>query len=234
MNCIIISDKVNSIFLKEFVGKSTSLNLIGTFSDSSSAKNQLSEGADIDLVFLDLETPGINSFDFIGSLDYQPNIIMLSSSDQNAMRAFDINVVDYLLKPVTYSRFCKALDKANRYYSHKDISNSGDNEIFIKRGSALVKLKFKDIIYIEALENYVTLNTTSEKFTIHFTMKGIESQLPSGLFIRIHRSFIVNKKLINAIKEDSMDLIIGGTIKNLPVGKSFRQLLMNDINLISR
>jgi DNA-binding LytR/AlgR family response regulator len=159
---------------------------------------------------------------------------MVSSGDQYALKAFEFNIVDYLLKPVTYSRFCKAVDKAIRYYSRKEVSNSSDNEIFIKKGSALAKLKIKDIIYIEALENYVTLNTNDERFTIHFTMKGIENQLPSGVFIRIHRSFIVNKSMIQAIKENTIDLIVGDTFKNLPLGKSFRDSLLNNINLMAR
>ena len=234
MNCIIITDKASCNLFEEFVEKSSSLNLIGTFSDSVSAKNQLSQRKDIDLVFLDLETLEMDSFDFISSLDYNPSIIMVSSGDQYALKAFEFNIVDYLLKPVTYSRFCKAVDKAIRYYSHKEVSNSGDNEIFIKKGSALVKLKLKDIIYIEALENYVTLNTKDQRFTIHFTMKGIENQLPSGIFIRIHRSFIANKSMIQSIKEDTMNLFVGDTLKNLPIGKSFRELLLKNINLIAR
>jgi DNA-binding LytR/AlgR family response regulator len=234
MNCIIVTDKANCILLEEFVRKSSSLNLIGLFSDSVSARNQLSRRQDIDLVFLDLDILEMESFDFIDSLDYQPNIIMVSSSDQNALKAFDLNIVDYLIKPVTFSRFCKAVDKATRYYLHKEVSNSADKEIFIKKGPALVKLKIKDIIYIEALENYVTLNTNDERFTIHFTMKGVANQLPAGIFIRIHRSFLVNKSMIQAIKENSLDLIIGDTLKNLPLGKSFRDLLLKDINLMKK
>ena len=98
----------------------------------------------------------------------------------------------------------------------------------------MVKLKIKDIIYIEALENYVTLNTIERKFTIHFTMKAIENQLPSWIFIRVHRSFIVNKSMIQTIKENSLDLIIGDKLKNIPVGDSFRDPLLNSINMMAR
>jgi len=87
---------------------------------------------------------------------------------------------------------------------------------------------------VEALENYVTLNTSSDKYTIHFTMKAMESQLPSGVFQRVHRSYIINKKMIQAIKENSLDIMVGNTIKNIPVGKSFRDSLLNDINVMSR
>jgi DNA-binding LytR/AlgR family response regulator len=178
--------------------------------------------------------PEMNGFDFIGSLDFPPNIIIVSSAEEYALKAFDFNVVDYLLKPVTYGRFCKAIDKTVRYFARKEGNPNGEEEIFIKKGSSLVKLKLRDIIYIEALENYVTLNTNDDKYTIHFTMKAIENQLPSGVFIRVHRSYIINKSMIQSIKENSLDLNIGGSLKNIPVGKSFRDSLLNDINVMAR
>jgi DNA-binding LytR/AlgR family response regulator len=235
MNCIIVDDdKLSCKVLEGFVAKSTSLNLLGTFSDSVSARNELSKRQDIDLIFLDIEMPELDGFDFIGSLQSPPNIIIVSSAEEYALKAFDFNVVDYLLKPVPYARFCKAIDKTLRYFTRKDPVNSGDQEIFIKKGSSLVKLKLKDIVYIEALENYVTVNTKEEKYTIHFTMKAIEYQLPSALFARVHRSFIINKSIIQAIKENTLDLTVGDTVKSIPVGKSFRDLLLKDINVMAR
>ena len=234
MNCIIGADKESHQIIEEFVGKSSSLNLVGTFSDSELIRKQLSERQDIELIFLDIEMPGIDGFEFISSLENKPNIIIVSSGDQNALKAFDFDVVDYLLKPVTYSRFCKAVDKAIKYYSRREVSYSEDKEVFIKKGSSLIKLKLSDLIFIEALENYVTLNTKNEKFTIHFTMKALENQLASGIFIRVHRSFIVNKNMIQTIKEDSLDLIVEKTLKNVPIGKSYRNLLLDNINMMNR
>jgi DNA-binding LytR/AlgR family response regulator len=234
MNCIICANKISSQVLEEFVEKSSSLSLAGTFSDSVSMRNQLSKRKDIDLILLDIDTPEIDVFNFISSFDYKANIIIVSSDDKDALKAFEFNIVDYLLKPVTYARFCKAVDKAIRYYANKEVSNSDANEIFIKKGSSLVKLKIKDIIYIEALENYVTLNTNNEKFTIHFTMKAIEYQLPSETFIRVHRSFIVNISLIKTIKDNSLDLIVGNELRNIPIGHSYREPLLNKINIMAR
>ena len=235
MNCIIVDDdKMSCQILEGYVNKSTSLNLIGTFSDSVEARNILTKRQDIDLIILDIQMPEMDGFDFIGSLDYPPNIIIVSAAEEYAVKAFDFNVVDYLLKPVSYGRFCKAIDKTIRYYSHKEAANTGDEEIFIKKSSSLVKLKLKDIIYIEALENYVTLTTNDDRFTIHFTMKAIENQLPSGIFIRVHRSYIINKSMIQTIKENSLDLIVGDSLKSIPVGKSFRDTLLNDINVMAR
>ena len=235
MNCIIVDDdKLSCKILEGYVTKSTSLSLSGIFSDSVEARNFLTKRHDIDLIFLDIEMPELNGFDFIGSLDFPPNIIIVSSAEEYALKAFDFNVVDYLLKPITYGRFCKAIDKTIRYFTRKEVPNTGDEEIFIKKGSSLVKLKLRDIIYIEALENYVTLNTNDDKFTIHFTMKAIENQLPSGVFIRVHRSFIINKSMIQTIKENTLDLNIGGSLKSIPIGKSFRDSLLNDINVMAR
>lgn len=236
MNCIIVDDdKLSCKLLEGYVNKYSSLNLIGIFNDAVSARNEIVKQKDIDLILLDIKMPEMDGFDFIGSLDHPPNIIVVSGGEEFAVRAFDFNVVDFLLKPVSYSRFCKAIDKTIRYFSPKELTASGgDEEIFIKKGSSLVKLKLKDIVFVEALENYVTLTTNTDKYTIHFTMKAIENQLPSGVFIRVHRSFIINKSMIQAIKENSLDITVGHTVKNIPVGKSFKDTLLNDINVMAR
>lgn len=235
MNCIIVDDDILTCkILEGYVNKYSTLNLIGSFTNSVEARNVLIRRRDIDLIFLDIEMPEMNGFDFMGSLESPPNIIIISSAEEHAIKAFDFNVIDYLLKPISYSRFCKAIDKTIRYYSRKEQAPSGDEEIFIKSGSSLVKLKLRDIVYVEALENYVTLNTTEEKYTIHFTMKAIESQLPSGVFIRVHRSFIVNKTMIQTIRENTLDLNVGGALKSIPVGKSYRDSLLHEINVMAR
>jgi len=235
MNCIIVDDdKLSCKILEGYVNKYTSLNLIGIFNDPISARNALTKQKDIDLILLDIKMPEMDGFDFMVSLDHPPNIIIVSGGGEFALKAFDFNVVDFLLKPISYARFCKAIDKTMRYFTPKEIGTSGDEEIFIKKGSSLVKLKLRDIVFVEALENYVTLNTNTDKYTIHFTMKAIESQLPSGVFIRVHRSFIINKSMIQAIKENSLDISIGHAVKNIPVGKSFKDSLLNDINVMAR
>lgn len=235
MNCIIVDDdKLSCKLLEGFVKKYPSLNLCGIFSDSVSARNELSKRSDIELVFLDIEMPEMDGFDFIGSLTYPPNIIVVTSSENYARKAFDMNVVDYLLKPVTYPRFCKAIDKTLRYYSRKEASGTPDDEIFIKKGNSLVKLRISDVLFVEALENYVTLVTKDDRYTIHFTMKAIEDHLPSGTFVRVHRSYIVKKNMIQAIKENTLDLKVGEELISIPVGKSFRDALINDINVMAK
>jgi len=156
MNCIIVDDDILTCkILEGYVSKSTSLNLIGTFSDSVEARDVLTKRQDIDLVILDIQMPEMDGFEIIRSLEFPPNIIIVSSAEEYALKAFDLNVVDYLLKPITYGRFCKAIDKTIRYFARKEGTKNGDEEIFIKKGSSLVKLKLTEIIYIEALENYI-------------------------------------------------------------------------------
>jgi len=235
MNCIIVDDdKLSWKLLEGYVNKYSSLNLVGVYNDPVSARNDIAKQKDVDLILLDIKMPEMDGFDLLGSLDHPPNVIVVSGGEEFALRAFDFNVVDFLLKPLSYARFCKAIDKVMIYFSPKEPLKSGAEEIFIKKGSSLVKLKLREIVYVEALENYVTLNTGTDKYTIHFTMKAIESQLPSGVFIRVHRSYIINKKMIQAIKESTLDIMVGQTIKNIPVGKSFRDTLLNDINVMAR
>ena len=148
-------------------------------------ETQLSKQQDICLVFLDTDILDKECIDFINNINYRPNVIVVSSNDQSAIDAiesFKVNVVDYLLKPVTYSRFARAVDKTIKYFYRRVDSDWGDDEVIIKNGSSLVRLKPEDIIYIEAVENYVTLNTKDGKFIIHFTMKTMENQLSPGPF----------------------------------------------------
>ena len=235
MNCIIIDDdRLSCQIISEYVKKTPSLTLIGSYSNSIEARNVLTKRHDIDLLFLDIEMPEMDGFEFIKSLESPPAIIVITADEAHAAKAFDMNAVDYLVKPIPYSRFCKAIDKVMRYSSKIRSNVQAEKEIFIKKGTSLVKIKIKDIIYIEALENYVTLNTNDDKYIIHFTMKGIEEYFPQELFIRVHRSYIVNKLSIQAIKDCSLDILVGKTIRNLPVGKSFKDSLLNDINVMSR
>ncbi len=236
MKCIVVDDDALSCkVLESYIRKTGSVKLVGTFNDSTSARSALISNRDIELVFLDIEMPEMDGFDFIASLQQPPNIVIVSSKEQYALKAFDVDVADFLLKPVSYGRFARAVDKVIRYFARRESSDSTyDKEFFIKKGSTLVKLKFRDIVYVEALENYVTITTDQDRYTIHFTMKAIETQLPKGLFIRVHRSYIVNKTNILTIRDNNLDISVAGGEKVIPVGKSFRDTLLNDINVMAR
>lgn len=235
MNCIIVDDdKISSRILLEHVKKSSFLNLTGVYNNAIDARNDIANRTDIDMVLLDIEMPDMDGFDFISSLESPPSIIMVTSNESYAVKAYNLDVIDYLIKPVDYSRFCKAVDKVIRYQSRGSTENIGNQEVFIKKGSILVKLKLIEIVVIEALENYVVVHTDKEKYTIHFTMKAIEQQLPSQIFVRVHRSYIVNKSRISMIKDNSVEISGKCEISNIPIGKSYRDSLLKEINVMMR
>jgi len=194
--------------------------------------NLFRAGNEIHLVFLDIEMPEMTGIEFIRTLKNPPQIIIISSKDRYAIEAFEYDVTDYLLKPVAYSRFFKAVDKAYSIYVRDSVVPEGRNEIFIKKNSSLIKLKYSDILWVEALENYVIVNTYDDKFTIHFTMKSIEKKLPVSKFSRVHRSYIVNTSSINLIEDNSIVIPVEGGTKSIPIGKSYKDKLMNDLNLM--
>lgn len=234
MNCIIIDDKKSSSQTEEYINRCSSLRLTGVFDDLGTALDHLSEQKDTGLAFIDINHIGPGNLEIIKNLENAPNIIVITSNDKYALKAFELNVIDYIIEPLTYSRFYRAVDKTIRYFSGKQMSQSGEKEIFVRKDSNLVRLKMKDIILVEALENYISLITSDKKFVIHFTMKSIESQLPSDVFARVHRSYIINKSMIKSIQENSLDLIIGKMVKNVPIGKSFKESLISELNVLDK
>jgi len=231
MNCIIIDDDLMSRrIIEEFVNRTDQLNLLNSYENAVDAINAFNSEEDIDLIFLDIEMPEMSGIDFLETLTNPPQIIIISSKDKYALEAFNYDVTDYLLKPISYSRFFKAVNKANLRFKNK-VENK-DDEIFIKKNSALVRLKYDDILWVEALENYVIFVTFAEKYTIHFTMKAIEQKLPSNKFTRVHRSYIVNTKGINMIEDNSVIIKTHDGKKTIPIGKSYKDKLLGDINLI--
>lgn len=232
MNCIIIDDdKLSCRVIEEFVGRTESLTLLNTFSNAVSAINALKNEEEIDLIFLDIEMPEMSGIDFLESLTTDPQVIIVSSKEKYALNAFEYDVTDYLLKPIQYGRFFKAVSKALVRYNKGKLDTKGD-EIFIKHNSSLVRLKYVDILWVEALENYVIVNTFHDKFTIHFTMKAIEQKLPASKFTRVHRSFIVNTSSINVIEDNAILIKTHEGTKSIPIGKSYKDKLMDDINVV--
>jgi len=233
MNCIIIDDdSFLRKIIEDFVKKTESLTLISSFSGAIDAMNMLESNENIDLIFLDIEMPEMTGIDLLNALITLPQIIIISSKEKYAINAFEYDVTDYLLKPFTYSRFCKAVNKAlqrqekNRMYAKTD-------EIFIKHNSSLVKLKYTDILWAEAMENYVIINTFDKKFTIHFTLKSFEEKLPAKQFLRIQRSYIVNVENIHSITDNMILIKTRDKAKNeIPIGKAYKDKLLKALNVI--
>ncbi len=238
MNCIIIDDDKFSIkVLAEFIEKTVFLNLVASFDNAIDGVNYLNgkSGKGIDIVFLDIEMPEMSGMELLDASKMLPQVIICSSKDEYALASYEYNVTDYILKPITYPRFLKAVNKAKENKNaYKDEVTNQDSEIFIKNNSTLVRVKYKDILWIEAMENYVVVNTFEDKFTIHFTMKSIVGKMPSDIFVRVHRSFIVNIRRIDMIEDNSVVMESEDGVKLIPIGKSYKDKLMNDINLIAR
>ena len=235
MNCIIIDDdELSRRVVDEFIGRTDFLNLTRSFSNAVEAINYIKQGEEVHLIFLDVEMPEMTGIEFLNSLSHPPQVIIISSKEKYAIQAFDYSVTDYLLKPITYARFFKAVSKAYELFNKGRSLTDTDKEIFIKENSSLVRIKYNDILWVEALENYVVINTTNDKFTIHFTMKSIENQLPMVKFKRVHRSFIVNVSRITSIEDNSVVIKLADTKKVIPIGKSYREKLLNEINLMNK
>lgn len=242
MNCIIIDDdKLSRKVIEEFIKRTDSLKLIYSFENAVDAINNLKNNKEeINLVFLDIEMPEMTGIEFLNNFNKHPQVIIISSKEKYAIEAFEYDVTDYLLKPVNYSRFYKAIEKVESRNKKESKSNSGTiedsnaDEIYIKSNSTLVKLRYNDILYIEALENYILVCTVDAKYTVHFTMKSIEEKLPSDIFKRVHRSYVVNFKRIKEIEGNYIILNTGKDKVSIPIGKSYKAKLYNDLNLISK
>lgn len=236
MNCIIIDDDpLSRKVIEGFINKTDSLSLKGSFENPLDAFKIFEEEDSVDLIFLDVEMPEMSGLEFLNTLDSPPMIIIVSGEEKYAIEAFEHDVVDYLLKPIALPRFYKSINKAQKRFQDKESISKFPEEIFIKKkNSTLVRLRYDDILWVEALENYVIVSTFKEKFTIHFTMKAIENKLPPNLFKRIHRSYIVNLQRIEQIEDNNVVVKINNGTKIIPIGKSYRDNLMDDLNLISK
>ncbi len=235
MKCIIVDDDdMSRRVIEEYVNKTDFLLLERSFADPIEAINYIRQGNEVNLIFLDVEMPEMTGIEFMKLLGLPISVVIISSKEKYALEAFEHSVTDYLLKPVNYSRFFKAVNKSlEKFHSDRPVSGK-DSEIFVKKNSSLVRVNFQDILYIEALENYVVINTIHDKFTIHFTMKSIEQQLPLDRFKRVHRSFIVNVGQIFSIEDNSVIVKSPDGKKVIPIGKSYREKLMNEIKLMNK
>ena len=231
MNCLIIDDeKISRILVEKFIDKIKFLNLIASYSSAVDAINDIDNN--IDLIFLDIEMPEITGIEFIKNFKNLPQIIIISAQDKYAIDAIEFDVTDYLLKPVAFPRFLKAVNKAQekKKASQKISANDG---LFIKdNSSTLVRIKYDEIIWIESLENYVVINTERTKYTIHFTMKSFEKQLPAEIFSRIHRSYIINHLKIKSIEDNDAIIFYRNKNKKFPIAKTYKENLLNKIHIV--
>lgn len=235
MRCIIVDDDdLSRRVVEDYVNRTDFLLLEQSFADPVQAINFIRQGNEVNLIFLDVEMPDMTGMEFLNSLGAAIPVIIISSKEKYALEAFEHSVIDYLLKPINYARFFKAVNKSLERFDKNKTVTDGEKEIFVKKNNSLVRVKYNDILFVEALENYVVIVTTTDKFTIHFTMKSIEQQLPLSRFKRVHRSFIVNIGQIFSIEDNSVIIKMADGKKTIPIGKSYRDKLMSEINLINK
>ena len=232
MNCIIVDDnKLARAAIKQLITQVDFLDLKEECDNPVDAFNYLKK-EEVDLIFLDVEMPGMTGIELVKNLEKRPLIILITSKKDYAVEAFELNVADYIIKPVTMSRFMIAVSRAKELFESHDqkveINSKQKDYIFVRSNSVLTKIQIKEIIYIQAMGDYVNIFTTNKRYTIHITLKGIEEKLPAGKFYRLHRSYLVALDHIDGVEEGTA--YVGK--HPLPIGEQFKKELLKRIHVI--
>jgi DNA-binding LytR/AlgR family response regulator len=229
MNCIIIDDEpLARKGLREYIQDVDFLNLVGEFDNALKATDLLSIG-EIDLLFLDIHMPKITGIDFLRSLQHPPQVIFTTAYPQYAVEGFDLNVLDYLVKPISFDRFLKAVMKAKEAVGRKMISPSAqslkEDYVFIKADNKLVKIFYHDILFVEALQNYVTIHTSTKKYITYLTFKSIEESLPGDQFVRVHKSYLVSASKIESIEGNMIRI----ATHEIPISRTIKEEVLEKL-----
>ena len=225
---IIDDDEACRTVLTQLVKQVDYLELAGIFNGPAEALTILKK-ENIDLVFLDIEMPEMSGMQMLKSIDMPP-AILTTTHKEFALDAFEYNIIDYLVKPIQLPRFIKAVEKAKDYNNKINSATAGIDKdyFFIKKDSVLNKVPVKDILWIEALGDYLTVHTFDKKYVIHLTLKAIETKLPRDKFIRVHRSHIVNIDNVGMVEDTT--IYINNT--PIPVGALYKENFNKVLNLL--
>jgi len=226
LNCLIVDDEpLARNLLKDYIGKVSYLTLVDSCSNPLAALDILNKKS-IDILFLDIQMPEITGISLLKTLHKKPLVILTTAYSQYALEGYDLDVVDYLLKPITLERFLRAIDKIKQRVSASPVveSEPRTNDIalpfvFVKDGTKLVKIMLDDVLYVEGLKDYVTIHTKEKKVITLQRLKSLEDQLPADKFIRIHHSFIIAIAAIDVIHKSEVQ--IGGA--TIPISDSYRK-----------
>jgi len=238
INVIIVDDEpLAQDVLETYIEKIPELHLVQKCSNAFEANDALKNN-NIDLMFLDIQMPQLTGIDFLKTLAKPPLVIFTTAYSNYAIEGFELNALDYLLKPISMERFMKAVNKAVEQLDLQNREKPGEvaateerpDFIFVKADKKLVKVNFEDVIYIEGLKDYVIIRADKGRIITLQTMKSLEDKLPSTQFKRIHRSYIVNISKITAIVGNMVEVIEKNVAKHLPVGKNYRDELLEIIN----
>lgn len=206
--------------LKSYAAQTPFLDLLGTYNSALDAMNIVNEGG-IDLLFLDINMPNLNGLEFSKTLPSSIKIVFTTAYDQYAIEGFKVKALDYLLKPISYSDFLQAANRALEWFKRSEVqSSSSENSIFIKSGYRIEKLEYKDILYIENQKDYVKfyLEGQSEPISSLMNLQSLAEKLPHNKFMRVHRSFIVNLDKVKTIERNT---IVFGKVY-IPVSETYR------------
>lgn len=209
--------KVVENHLKEF----QNFEVISTFNNPIEALPLLEKG-DVDVLFLDINMPKMNGLDFARTLNSKTNVVITTAYREYAVESYDLNVLDYLVKPIPFSRFLKTVNKITQQVyqqrgGKKEEESSNDSFIFLKVDKKLVKIKFDDILYVESLKDYIKVFTTTENYLVHKSLTSITEELPDSNFIRIHRSYTI---AIDKVKSVEGNLVEINSAK-IPIGRKY-------------
>ena len=234
MKCIIIDDeKMARVITRTLCNQISDLIVVEEFPSAIQAIKFLNENS-VDLIFLDIHMPDFNGLDFIKTLKDPPKIILTTSDSQFAIEAFEYDfIIDYLLKPLELTRFKKAIDKAlkktlTKADSPAKTTKDNDNDFYVNIDRRLIKIDLPSIYLIEAKGDYINIKTEDKNYKVHSTLKKIEDKLPESLFLKVHRSYIINIKKIIDIEDNSV-LIKRDVV---PVSRSKRPELMKRLDLL--
>lgn len=233
MNCIIIDDEATArIIITQLCSKVADITILEEFPNAIQAIKFLNQN-EVDLIFLDIHMPDFTGFDFIQTLKNPPKIILTTSDPNFAIEAFEYDcIVDYLVKPILLPRFEKAIQKARNKTIEKAPAKTSEttlgNDLYVNIDRRLIKIDIPSIYLIEAKGDYINVKTENKNYTVHSTLKKIADKLPDNLFLKVHRSYIINTQQIIDIEDNSV-LIKKDVV---PVSRSNRPELMRRLNLL--
>ncbi|TGE22060.1 response regulator transcription factor [Hymenobacter aquaticus] len=234
LRCLIVDDDPLSVqIVANCIANTPFLTAVGTY-DNALAAAELLRTQSVDLLFLDVEMPLMSGLDLLSTLQNPPLVILITSSKEYAVAAFEYDVVDYLVKPVSYARFLKAAQKALELFEDAaepapltPAATSVDPDFtFVKVDTKLVKVLFNDVCYVEALGDYVHIVMPHSKLIVYSTMKAVEEKFPGATFVRAHRSFIVNLKRVQAIEDNTITI----ENKQIPIGQTYLREVLQRLN----
>lgn len=232
-SCIAVDDSsIQLTLLKNYIHKTPNLELLATFLNPIEAYHFLQKNS-IDILLLDIDMPEMSGLDLLKMLKKQPATILITSKTEFALQAFELDAIDYIVKPPEYPRFLKAIQKAIQFIETDEKKNENNeensSEIFVKVSGKLIRLPINEILFIEALSDYVLIHTEDkQQYVVYATMKYFEAKLSAYKhFKRIHRSYIVNMQKVKSIDESQNVLI---EEKTLPIGNTYREEFLKSLN----